>query len=287
MTSAATLADRHYPQGMSIAVVYVLTIGWFWTTAVFFVWAWFVLLLRRPRPQLQLSGSEQPSIVVVTESEDNGALTPEQAKQIKVKIEAENVQRFSAAVLRWLLSTVYWWLITQWMVGPSLSDRVYRWSGGQCYPVDMNGQLVLSNDATANQLVENDGEISQPFDLMDLYTTSVTCRQAGGRWHGGHDISGHIMLLIHASLFLHSELSGLRAAAIHSTAIHPRMARRATRGIRYLLALWWWMLLMSSVYAFHPLSEKISGLIMGVLYWTVMYVYILPRISLPGMPGQV
>ncbi|KAI8055332.1 Fat storage-inducing transmembrane protein [Syncephalis plumigaleata] len=225
----------------------------------------------------------------VTETDGTLPPQPNTEKQMKLMVQTQNIQRFTAALTRWMLATAYWWIITQWMVGPSLSDRVYRWSGGRCYPIDEHGQPVLSG------LVDNENDMGQStsdphqhlFNVLDVQPTAIACRQAGGRWHGGHDISGHIMLLIHASLFLQSELSGLRRAAVYSTAVHPRMARRATRLVRYLLVLWWWMLLMSSVYAFHPLSEKVTGLIMGLLYWVVMYVYILPRTSFPGMPGQV
>ncbi|RKP06113.1 inositol phospholipid synthesis and fat-storage-inducing TM-domain-containing protein [Thamnocephalis sphaerospora] len=177
---------------------------------------------------------------------------------------ARNIRRFFNAMLRWALATGYWWLITQWMAGPSLTDRVYRWSGGGCYPADSQGNALLR-----------------------MHDTSLGCRQLGGRWHGGHDLSGHILLLVHASLFLLSELDGLREAAAASAAIYPQLARRLTTCVRTLLLLWWWMLLMSSVYPFHPLSEKITGLFMGLLYWVVAYKYILPRFKTPGLPGAI
>ena len=78
--------------------------------------------------------------------------------------------------------------------------------------------------------------------------TSAACRVAGGKWLGGHDLSGHVFLLAHASAFLWAELepvvrggwSGVENVVVGAT-----------------LAVWWWMLLMTGVY-FHTAVEKVS-----------------------------
>lgn len=79
--------------------------------------------------------------------------------------------------------------------------------------------------------------------------TSATCKLAGGSWNGGHDLSGHVFLLTHASLFLWSEVTPVlsRSGALEGETI----------GVLALLGLWWWMLLMTGVY-FHTWREKVS-----------------------------
>jgi hypothetical protein len=265
--------------------VWFVKMGWFWTTGLFLVWAWIVLLKRRPRSDeivLQLVNEED------IKNEENKSNQLRKAYQEEAK---RNRKRFKLALLRWLMATLYWLLINQWMFGPSLTDRVYLWSGGGCYPKHPNGQPFTEQWIHTN--MEEDplhpelGINWSIYTRIRSYLTSTDCRRAGGHWYGGHDISGHIMLLVHASLFLHLELSGIRQAAKYSTAIYPKLARYATTGIRFLITLWWWMLLMSSTYPFHPFFEKVTGLLIAILYWIVIYGWFLPKYKPNWMPGFI
>jgi len=113
-----------------------------------------------------------------------------------------------------------------------------------------------------------------------LVLTSAACKLAGGQWKGGHDLSGHVFLLTHASLFLWAELlpflklgqlSGMESGVVFAT-----------------LAMWWWMLLMTGIY-FHTWVEKTSGWIVGMLPWGVLYGWAMktvPNVRLVlGVPG--
>lgn len=90
------------------------------------------------------------------------------------------------AVLRWALVTGWWVLVTQWCFGPALIDRSFRFTGGKC---DIAGARIEGGDAG-------------PKDFV----TGVACKAAGGKWWGGHDISGHVFLLVLGSYFLLQEV---------------------------------------------------------------------------------
>ncbi|CAG8593947.1 25041_t:CDS:2, partial [Cetraspora pellucida] len=79
------------------------------------------------------------------------------------------------------IATLYWYLVTQWFFGPSIIDWVYVATGGQCTLEGSNTQWI----------------------------ESYACKKNGANWSGGHDISGHCLLLIHSSLLLWEELSVL------------------------------------------------------------------------------
>lgn len=142
--------------------------------------------------------------------------------------------------------------------------------------------------------------------------THAACKAIGGQWRGGHDISGHVFLLIVGSAMLWLELlpavlrmEGLREARRIFTADglirrvtvesdEPASSAKTPRdmgvGIQAALgvaALSWWMLLMTAAY-FHTWFEKLTGLL--VAFTAIYVVYFLPR-GVPalrqalGMPG--
>jgi len=205
-------------------------------------------------------------------------------------------RRRGALALRWALATAVWALVTQWCFGPALIDRGFRWTGGAC---DAEGAAaeVLSHAA---------------------------CRVAGGQWKGGHDISGHVFLLILASAMIGFEVlpvvlraEGLRAGRVvrladgRTAALAEErsdvgggktdgrpvgepvgkdeevIARIGTKFAIGIVALSWWMLLMTAAF-FHTWFEKLTGLI--VAFIGIWLVYFLPR-GVPvlravlGMPG--
>ncbi|KAK9728170.1 hypothetical protein K7432_001280 [Basidiobolus ranarum] len=171
---------------------------------------------------------------------------------VTIALAQTNLHKAAPFLFRWLLATLYWYFITQSFVGPSVSDRFFTLSGGTC--------------------------------SIDGVQDSFSCKVKGGRWTGGHDMSGHCMLLIHASLFLWEELR----IAWFDNRLKSRINENVTSkvlgiGLVSLWFLWWWMLLMTNVY-FHSLSEKISGVLFGFFYWFVAYFIVFPYTPFPGTP---
>lgn len=207
--------------------------------------------------------------------------------------------------LRWALVTGVWVAVTQWFFGPPLIDTMFRFTGGQC------------------ELVRDAGARAAMSDTRE-YITAATCKVAGGAWKGGHDISGHVFLLILGSLLLWLEIlpAVLRAEGLRdgrrivmsdgktrtAGAEAPRESHAAYSsgsaavvdddkdekdpglGVKVALAvmaLSWWMLLMTAAF-FHTWFEKFTGLL--VAFSAIWLVYFLPRgvpayRAIIGMPG--
>ena len=65
--------------------------------------------------------------------------------------------------------------------------------------------------ARVNEQVKADslpGPVEADVDVAGLkeFVTAAACKAAGGRWTGGHDISGHVFLLVLGSAFLVQEV---------------------------------------------------------------------------------
>lgn len=167
------------------------------------------------------------------------------------------------AVLRWAGVTVWWILVTQWCFGPPMIDRGFRWTGGKC-------------DIAELGVITGQGGTREAF-------TAVACKAAGGRWSGGHDISGHVFLLVLGSAMLMNEVlwpvlrwTGWTAeercvvmhdGAIKSAGVEAEKPQGSGAGKEAfglggkfavaVLALNLWMLLMTAIY-FHTWFEKVS-----------------------------
>ncbi|KAG0166908.1 hypothetical protein DFQ28_006804 [Apophysomyces sp. BC1034] len=161
-------------------------------------------------------------------------------------------------IVRYAFVTLYWYAMTQWLLGPSFIDRVFVATGGQC-----QAEELIVNGVFAQQ----------------------ACRKAGGRWAGGHDVSGHCVLLIHASLFLWEEISWMYYSipALQRRKQENGWAWRSMVAVFTLLILSWWMLVMTSVY-FHGHYELVSGCFFGLVGWAVLYLGVFPRLPLAGLP---
>lgn len=205
------------------------------------------------------------------------------------------------ALARYVCVTTVWVLVTQWCFGPGIVDRSFRWTGGQC-------AAVMSDSLAAEQ------EREEMSDLREALT-SATCKTIGGQWRGGHDISGHVFLLILGSTMLWMELlpaalkmegltearristSGgrVRSASVEAVEHESQQVTHGQRqemgvGVKAALGvagLSWWMLLMTAAF-FHTWFEKFTGLL--VAFAAIYLVYFLPR-AVPamrrvlGMPG--
>ncbi|KAJ6446772.1 FIT family protein scs3 [Purpureocillium lavendulum] len=195
------------------------------------------------------------------------------------------------AGVRWVLVTGWWILITQWCFGAPIIDRGFRWTGGRCE--------VVMREAEAGEGGRRPGEV----------ITAVACKAAGGRWQGGHDISGHVFLLVLGTAFLMHEVgwaalrwSGrvreercvvMRDGALKSAGVEADEAPGRGGGSTELgaggktavavAALNLWMLLMTAIY-FHTWFEKLTGLVTALI--GVYAVYYVPRF-VPAPPPLI
>ena len=189
------------------------------------------------------------------------------------------------ALLRYSLITLTWIMTTQWFFGPALIDRSFTSTGGRCVP--RSGKL---------------GTLTEGVDLSTV-TTNLSCKYVGGKWRGGHDISGHFFMLVLSSAFLFLEffISESETRAVHphiSSSAAAQIAKETTEEEKRAVGGWesegvvkarlwtqyfvWavivldaWMLLMTAIW-FHTLFEKVSGLTLASL--SVWAVYFLPRL---------
>ena len=166
------------------------------------------------------------------------------------------------ATLRWAAVTIWWILITQWCFGPPIIDRGFRWTGGRC---EIAAQEVRAGQA----------------DLGEAFT-AVACKAAGGKWSGGHDISGHVFLLVLGTGMLMQEMGWavgrwkdrrveercvvLDDGAVKSANVVAEAAGDSagvydlgpgSKAAIAIAGLNLWMLLMTAIY-FHTWFEKVS-----------------------------
>ena len=156
------------------------------------------------------------------------------------------------AALRWVLATVVWILVTQWAFGPALTDRTMTLTGGVC--------------EIASQVAEGsvDAQDAESKTQAAAILTNAACRKLHGKFRGGHDLSGHVFLLTHASLFLVYEALPMALAGSDALYTWP------TRAMACVVASWWWMLLMTAAY-FHTPKEKFTGLLTALVGWLIVY----------------
>ncbi|KAF5021472.1 hypothetical protein F66182_6493 [Fusarium sp. NRRL 66182] len=197
------------------------------------------------------------------------------------------------ACLRWAIVTGTWFLVTQWCFGPALIDRGFRWTGGRC-------------ELARREIEFGDNSVGDKV-------TAVACKAAGGKWKGGHDISGHVFLLTLGTAFLMQEVGwavlrwsgkldeercvvmndgALKSANVESDTSIGEGAEEPALGLGGkfavgVMGLSLWMLLMTAIY-FHTWFEKFTGLLTA---FTAFYaVYIVPRFvpavrQVIGLPG--
>lgn len=199
-------------------------------------------------------------------------------------------------ILRYTAVTIWWIFVTQWFFGPAIIDRGFIITGGQCELVDAAEKGKVDMDTTRQ------------------FVTGVACKAGGGKWKGGHDISGHVFLLVLGSMFLFQEVlyvvlrsSGLKEertivmgdGAIKSAEVEAPLQNEAeglnqdgwlglsVKIVLGVAGLSLFMLAMTAIY-FHTWFEKLTGLIAA--FGGVFVVFWLPRLnptvrSVLGMPG--
>ncbi|KAI8871439.1 hypothetical protein GQ42DRAFT_162011 [Ramicandelaber brevisporus] len=187
-----------------------------------------------------------------------------------------NIRKVRNIALRWVAATAYWYLMTQWCFGPPIFDRIFSWSGGACHRVSMTAlKPGIATLSTAGGLAG--------MGTLDI-VHSYGCRRAGGRWFGGHDVSGHCFLLTHALMYMYEEVSPYLFNPVAYRRYHASIPTRLWGAfLTMIMMIWYWMLFMTAVY-FHDTPEKFFGTTIGILYWFVTYRFILPNISFPSLP---
>ncbi|ROT36193.1 hypothetical protein SODALDRAFT_300573 [Sodiomyces alkalinus F11] len=207
-------------------------------------------------------------------------------------------KRFVTACTRWALITGAWFAATQWCFGPPLIDRHFMLTGGRC-------EVVLQE---AREL-----EKAAALDTGHVLS-ALACKSAGGAWKGGHDISGHVFMLVLSSGFLLSEVGwvywrhrgrrddrsivmhdrAVKGAGVEADSTTERTGGRPEdalalggKAVAVVVGLNCWMLLMTAIY-FHTWFEKVTGLVASAI--ALYAVYILPRFvpalrQIVGLPG--
>ncbi|KAI0553031.1 inositol phospholipid synthesis and fat-storage-inducing TM-domain-containing protein [Xylaria curta] len=202
----------------------------------------------------------------------------------------QNGRMATRAAARWALVTGWWILVTQWCFGPPLIDRGFRFTGGKC---------EVAYDAVSAGTAE-----------QKEFVTAAACRTAGGNWRGGHDISGHVFLLVLGSCFLVQEVvwvvlragakiigsgddravvmgdgavKGAHVDSDRTVAAHERHLGAGGKFVLGVVGLSLWMLLMTAIY-FHTWFEKLTGLLVASM--AVYAIYILPR-WIPALRGLI
>ncbi|PSR80906.1 inositol phospholipid synthesis and fat-storage-inducing TM-domain-containing protein [Coniella lustricola] len=123
-----------------------------------------------------------------------------------------STQQRTRGLLRWGLATLWWLLVTQWCFGPAIIDRSFRFTGGKCELVD----------------AKMDAGLASGKDIV----TGVACKAAGGQWQGGHDISGHVFLLVLGSYFLVQEVGWVVVNHWRRSGSNGSTAATAVAGMR-------------------------------------------------------
>ncbi|KAI6868157.1 hypothetical protein KC323_g3189 [Hortaea werneckii] len=284
---SAADAPSYFAKKGNVFNVYFVKIGWFWISLA---WAGFVFTHRR----LSKRGSGR------RQEGGGGSGSGDQGFWTRRRLQA---------LARYAVVTGVWILVTQWCFGPALIDRGFRWTGGKC--------LALSSSSSSLPPPEAAAQVEAMSDV-ERALSHAACKAVGGRWAGGHDISGHVFLLILGSAMLWLEIlpvvltnaSGLREARqvrgsdgnITSCTVDQSGTKEGGTGggaepaqnlsfptklSLSVAALSWWMLLMTAAF-FHTWFEKFTGLV--VAFSAIWGVYFLPR-GLPswrrvvGMPG--
>ncbi|KAK2812600.1 hypothetical protein FQN50_001244 [Emmonsiellopsis sp. PD_5] len=191
------------------------------------------------------------------------------------------LKRVGQAVFRYVFVTVAWLLTTQWFFGPGIIDRSFVATGGRC---EASTRLPLSG--------------KNPISDLKLILTATACKASGGSWMGGHDVSGHVFMLVLASSFLILELQGASCPGEEldeSKDKYQEVAGGTSRGEKIsrnfvlgVAGLSWWMLFMTAIF-FHTWLEKMTGLIIAL--GAVYTLYFLPRTvpswrAIVGIPGR-
>lgn len=149
------------------------------------------------------------------------------------------------SIARYGLATLYWLVFTSY-----IADQVLVLSGANCIPADTT---ALSTNTTLDPIMcirppKKLAPIPGQAGLEGLNIPLATVRP---RWSGGHDVSGHTFLLVHATLFLVSELAILARRAKKNTVLQASDPLRSP----------------ATEYMWHSWVRKLAGVLIGLWCW--------------------
>jgi len=169
------------------------------------------------------------------------------------------------SIIRYFIASLYWFILCSWAFGPSVFNRIQLQYGQCAVPKKPKGSNVYINTFVT--------------------ATSMSCsRVHKGRWIG-FDVSGHVFLLIHASLFLIEEIWPVFRKQVNillneCTSVEEKSrAKRIICGCLFgfsFVALWFYVLCITTTH-YHHFPEKIFGFLFPALYWLIAYRIIYPR----------
>lgn len=189
-------------------------------------------------------------------------------------------KRTAQALIRYSIVTLAWFLTTQWFFGPAIIDRSFVLTGGKCEAL-------------------TGGVAADSWEEIKLVFTAAACKAAGGAWRGGHDVSGHVFMLVLGSAFLGFEALGASRSYPNGTGSEAKakddeddddsttndheedgdsmqiFAQRFAWGVA---GLSWWMLFMTAIW-FHTWLEKVSLSLYQLLLFMQKRLTIPPQLS--------
>lgn len=254
--------------------------AWLWTTIAWLLQLFFLRLI--------------PSSTSANKKDDDKRDAAGRAESVAAD-QATIGSPVSISVLRYLIATSTWLLFANWFFGPPLTERILTATGAVCVPsTDPSAPIEQLYCRTRSPLSSQ----THPALFAGSKANSVSRHSIRAFWKGGHDISGHTFIMVLSSLFLLQEVapylpwflsSFVSNAAIRrlfpssqwarlasnpfaSASPTATQARVALGSVLALLSLWSWMLLNTAIY-FHTPQEKISGLLVALLGWTILPKY--------------
>ncbi|EGG07351.1 uncharacterized protein MELLADRAFT_71716 [Melampsora larici-populina 98AG31] len=226
-------------------------LGWAWTSLA--VWAHLILFATHHTSHSKATEESEKRINDSRQS-TNGSQT---------QIQSNHVAR---SMTLYCTATALWIFLTQWFFGSSLIDRLLVLTGAECVPSMIHpnegpDKLKIAATKLSNAYCER--RWGQRLPGLDSFTIA-THRPY---WSGGIDISGHAFLLSFSILLILSTLAPSIRLLWSSKPI-PTPYRVGVYANLTLVGIWWWMLLMTSLY-FHGPAEKAAGLVVGVGAWWI------------------
>ena len=169
-------------------------------------------------------------------------------------------RRSLSRVGAWFATTWLWAMFTLWFFGPSLFERLLKYSGAECVvavPPTLTNDVPYLLDVPLEHCHTKStvGIDTHPALFTSMLLPPPEAWRGRPRLYRGHDVSGHIFLLTLCVFFLADQIAiSLKPRPIvisrsHALALNAALA---------LLGIWWWMSLMTAVY-FHSPMEKITG----------------------------
>jgi hypothetical protein len=171
-----------------------------------------------------------------------------------------NTTTGAGRVWKWVIATLVWMGFTSWFFGPALLERLMAYSGGECVvaipsPLTGNAPTLVDVPLEYCHMKTTVTTDTHPHLFSSFLVPPPTDFRGRPRLYRGHDVSGHIFLLTLCILFLTDQLSSALLPKPRFISQLHALAINSTLG---LLAIWWWMAIMTAVY-FHTPQEKLSG----------------------------